>query len=193
MSFGACNAGQEPIDTDGLCHPVTAAWSSMNVALEGDPPEPREAACSGASAVKPAIADDEGLTVCTSPAPTPCADGACVAAPTDVGVCLVHDGDEACPASYPAKTRYGTPASISDERTCGTCSCSAKAQSCTARTVTFYTNDTCTTSPAAVPFDGQCNTNAAIGARGFYRYTATEVGAACKPVQATTPLGAENG
>lgn len=186
---GACTAGEEPIDTDGLCHPVSAAWSPTNVALQGAAPPPRMTSCSGASAVTPPIADDEGLTVCTSPAPSPCPEGACVAAPTKLVMCLLRDGDEACPPSFPSKTRYGTPASISDTRSCGTCTCQAQAQSCTDRTVTFYADNSCTMFPTAVSLDGKCNTNSLIGARGFYRYGATEVDATCKPSTATAPLG----
>ncbi|MEZ4239613.1 MAG: hypothetical protein R3F59_26355 [Myxococcota bacterium] len=80
-------------------------------------------------------------------------DGACVPAlGADEPLCVWKDGDEGCPAGFPARSLLST--GVDDQRGCTACSCSPAA-SCDA-TVTLRAGESCVVASPGAGSDGEC-------------------------------------
>jgi hypothetical protein len=107
--------------------------------------------------------------VCNYDAPSDtggCTSGLCVQSPQTGAwgkACIYQTGDLACPSgAYAKKVTFYT--SVSDSRSCGTCTCTATPGSCNA-TISVFSNAGCGTLLTTIPTDGTChNAAAAISA-----------------------------
>lgn len=116
-----------------------------------------------------------------------CGGGAlCLPKPQAASLCIQHDGDVACPAG-PLKNRrlVGAVGAVDDQRTCTGCTCSSDAASCSNPTFAGYTDDTCSSDPAAAAVSaGTCTL--LPGQDGWdkddhFKYVATADNATCAP------------
>jgi hypothetical protein len=144
----------------GVCFPAD------NVIPSGfaDPPTPVVSACvsSSQAASKPAASWEKRAVVCEgASALGACgtSGGGCFAlpeAPFDGRVCVVHDGDVACPAGdYVHKTVLYT--AEEDTRECTKCACGDAAVSCSGTISLYDADDACESVPlVSAPADGAC-------------------------------------
>jgi len=170
----------------GACTALGATWDGNTyTGLSSYGADPSSVPCPGTSA-PPAIAVDARIDVCTSAAPTPCPDGACVAVAADVTTCFLHEGDADCPASAPTKKAVVVESDIKDERTCAACSCTGTATDCTQRTLTLY-GASCSGSAAAHNLGPMCVDYSDLN-RLYYKYSANPTGLTCTPSGAPPAL-----
>ena len=127
-------------------------------------------------------------SVCANPTTTQseaCKDDEiCVAKQFGQPVCVMHEGEVACPSQLPVRTVLGS--AVDDQRSCGaTCTC--EPTPCNDGTLRAYSDATCSTSIRALNVDGSCTTNgASLSNAGSYRYTRSK---GCKTKDAPAVLG----
>jgi hypothetical protein len=92
----------------------------------------------------------------------------CVGAICDGGaVCVASDGDVDCPAGFPTKTLVGGSATA----TCGACGATCLATGTCSGTLSFFTDQQCTTGQVDFAADGQCKANVASTTTPYYSYS----------------------
>jgi hypothetical protein len=185
----SCNDATHQMSIDGSCHPLEFAWSGLYNGAGASTPPPRQVSCP-ASAALPPIVDDGYVVICSLPpaAAASCAGGtACVERPGAASLCVIRDGDHACPLGYPAKLLVGDRNDIVDQRTCGTCTCMSATAACSAATVRFFGTVDCTGASRDVTLDGNCNAISGSGTPTNYLYEATPDTLSCAPVEAVVP------
>jgi hypothetical protein len=106
-----------------------------------------------------------------------CAGGVCAsAAPKGEELCIMHDGDIACPTGYTKKISTGDNAGT-DTRKCGACTCTPGA-SCVSPTITLYEDTACKKAPFTLDVNGSCLPSEAGMAYSAYRYSGVAPGCA---------------
>jgi hypothetical protein len=183
----SCNDGSANLDLDGACHGIAGFSSSIN-GVSVSPPTIAQVSCGATAALPPAI-DDGALLVCdlaAGGAPIACPGGTCIPKPDPDKICILHTGDTAtCPAAFPTK-KIVAP-SFTDGRTCGACSCTTNATTCTNRQIGFYTNGGCNQGERLSTVDNTCNDLSGSGSATFYQYKATANGS-CVAAAATVAV-----
>ena len=122
-----------------------------------------------------------------------CAGGlACVPKLPSGKVCIQATDDIPCPTDSPFIVKHvvGTPGDVSDQRSCGACTCASNASSCDNVSVTAYT-DACASNAVTAPVDGTClsaSGNASFQGDTHFIYAATPNVTTCTPSSATTAL-----
>lgn len=145
------------------------------------PLAPAAVACGPVKTAPPAVVTDSRLAVCTSPAPTPCSDGACVAVPNDAQACFLRDGEQDCPAGTTSRRIVVSASEINDSRKCGACTCNATAASCSNARIDMFPDAACGGTPTTLPIDNVCHALPNVNFSKFeYRVTAN--GATCAVV-----------
>lgn len=99
-------------------------------------------------------------------------------------MCVVTDGDVACPPTFPTKTLLGGSATA-DCAACGDCKIEA---TCTG-TLSLYQDYNCMTGKTDYPIDGSCNKNPAQNVNFFAFSTSTSLGKSNCAGPAPTPAG----
>ena len=156
--------------TSGQCSPVTATLP-VPVAFVAHPSGPVPTSCGATVASN--LGKPRPATFCTGATPFSgtCDPGEiCVKKPTLFSgglVCIVHDGDIACPNRLDLRTLVGT--TVTDGRSCSN-SCSCKQEPC-AGTIEAFSDVACATSVRSVSVDGTCTTAGAAMSGASYRYT----------------------
>ncbi len=100
--------------------------------------------------------------------------------------CMIVPANATCPSTWPNASTVGT--GINDQRTCGSCGCSASG-GCTG-TVSFYSsNNACQGNPLATVTLGVCApTGLNATTIGSYKATTSNQGASCSNSSPTVPL-----
>lgn len=102
--------------------------------------------------------------------------------------CVAKSGANACPVTWPTKHDTGT--SISDTRSCTTCTCGTTA-SCGPATVTFFENNSCGGASVSVTADNACRAMSTPGqAVSSWRYSAQVQNEGCQKTADAQPSGA---
>jgi hypothetical protein len=104
--------------------------------------------------------------------------GMCAAAlPPGERLCVMKAGDDACPMGFPKKFPVGT-ATTTDDRQCGTCTCTPAA-TCDAPMLELFTGADCRDAGLIVGATGSCTNVDAGVSYASYRYSGTAPG--CQP------------
>jgi hypothetical protein len=144
----------------------------------------------------PSVDPPIGAVTCTPTGPSGAGcpnQTACVPKAATGSVCIQHEGAMSCPAGGPMQRRIvAAPADVIDNRTCGACTCSSSATSCSGAKFTGYDDANCTGNPGTVDIDSVCHF--AANGQNFtgdnhFKYTATPDTMNCAAASATTPVG----
>jgi hypothetical protein len=108
-----------------------------------------------------------------------CSDGGiCAGAlPANLRLCIMQNGDVACPDGYEKKFLSGT-ATANDTRKCGTCTCTPD-NDCDSPVLDVFTGPGCTQNTVRVPASGSCTATDAGITYASYRYSGKAPG--CHP------------
>lgn len=202
-----CTKGQLTIKTGSNCtnqtivSTVTGGCDTLGATLVGPHKSfqanvlnAAQVAC-GTTSSKPAQVQSSTNLTCAPTASSAggCAGGlACLPKVPSGQVCVQADGDISCPAGSPFSVKHvvGNPGDVSDQRSCGSCTCTSNASSCSNVTFTAYT-DACGANAVTAPIDGSClsaNNNASFQSDTHFIYAATPNVTTCTPSSLTTAL-----
>ena len=118
---------------------------------------------SGGTCNSPAVKNKAGVAFARGAScnvPAECAEQFCSGdVPGGFEPCIQKSGEQACPAGW------STPVFVGDDFDfdCSACTCDLLGTTCTAATLTFYSDTSCKTSLAALAVDGQCAADPAVG------------------------------
>ncbi|MBN9160917.1 MAG: hypothetical protein BGO98_08465 [Myxococcales bacterium 68-20] len=172
------------IPGDGSCSTALPAFA-LPIAFGSQPASP-PTACAGTPMNN--LSRPRNTSVCGNPTTTQsdaCKDDeVCVAKQFGQPVCVMHEGEVACPSQLPVRTVLGS--AVDDQRSCGaTCTC--EPSPCNDGTLRAYSDATCSTSIRSLDVDGSCTTNgASLSNAASYRYTRSK---GCKVKDAPAVLG----
>jgi len=138
--------------------------------------------------VPPPNADLGRFCAITGPTSS-CQNGTCVPIVSgSYGLCIQHDGDQACPNGYPNKHIVGV--GINDTRDCSVCTCTLGAK-CNIPVAHFYVLGGCMGNATSLTLDGTCQV---LGQGTFTsasnQTTATLANSACDKNNNFGPVGA---
>ena len=118
-----------------------------------------------------------------------CSDGKeCVAVASPFLLCLEQPGDVACPPDHGNKSTLG--ATITDKRSCTSCTCSPQPGACTGETLSGWSGASCNGIATSLAADGMCHMVAGGGPFLSYDYSATGQGGGCMS-SGSTAVGSE--
>ncbi len=118
---------------------------------------------------------------------------ACLPKATSAKLCIQTMGDKPCPSGAPFTSRsvVGSPGDVSDQRSCGACTCMSNASTCSGCTLTAYTDVNCMMNPVSATIDGSCsagNNGQSFQNDTHFVYQATPNVTTCSPSSAKPAL-----
>ena len=183
-----CKALAMTLQVTGDCQALPAKINSPYGTGKAQKLDVTPVACSGKASLPAAPPSPDGVT-CTPVASSAkgCEVGsACLPEVTAASLCIQREGDIACPgAPFTKRHLVGAPGDVTDQRTCGTCSCTSSATSCNNATFIGYDNNTCSMGAAGVAIDGTCHETPSMGTNfddnTHFIYSATPNTMSCAP------------
>ena len=146
---------------------------------------PAGGACTVASVAQSNAITGKKARICAADAT--CAAATCGGyAPAGFSACIISDGDAACPASSAFSVKHLVSKNPAVQ--CSDCGTGCTFQgTCTNPQLTFYSNQTCTTTIVTIPADGTCDaTGHASAVIGGMIYTATPSFTGCTATGTST-------
>jgi hypothetical protein len=190
LAGGNCGDETHTLALDGGCQAIGFVWAASTNKMQS-PERVIERVRCPAIATKPPIGDFGTVALCAAgDVAGSCggaSDKACVVKPGALPICVVHDGDVACPLGFETRRVLVPRSGISDQRSCA-CSCGSLATTCANAELTFYADPACTAAPRTAPLDNSCAGITNAGTPQSYRYTADPDTWACAPTDASVPV-----
>jgi hypothetical protein len=160
-SGSTCTAETITSNVTGGCDTFGATLVGPHKSFGGPALKVATVAC-GVTLSKPGQVSSSAELLC---APTASSAGgcagnqACLPKVTSAKLCIQAVGDMPCPAggSFTNRSVVGSPGDVTDQRNCDACTCTSNAASCSAGTLTAYTDAACTANPVSATIDGSCS------------------------------------
>lgn len=180
---GSCSgdAGTANVNMTSQCT-QSSALNNIGSARLGSL-NPISPTCGAGSSQKSSTSDGR---LCSPQSPPACTGGGVCAGSTSgsgYSVCLMQAGDVSCPGNgYDSKRLVGDSVA-SDTRTCGPCTCTPQAPSCSGAEIDFYAGGSCG-GDAGVTIKPNNNCTSVSGSYGSYKWSGISSNGSC---QASNP------
>jgi hypothetical protein len=178
MGMMACGGNIYTPAVTGGCDALGTLVTTLYSTGMANPLTAKQVSCGG-TGVPPAAQPASGGVTC-SPVPSVaggCQSGsACLPKIMTADRCIQSPGDVVCPPGpFSNRKVVGAVGDVMDNRTCGACSCTSTATSCSSATFTGYDDPACTIHAVSVQIDGTCHMVNAGTFQGndHFKYNAT--------------------